>query len=85
MLPTELETLTAHTGRFTFATNNFCGDLPTEVAALSTSRSAAAPSSYPSASSSYWDLSSGNDLGTPCCETLPSQYTCEPTPMPTPL
>ena len=26
----------------------------------------------------------GNDLGTPCCETLPNNYTCAPTSVPSP-
>ena len=57
--------MTGMTSRFYLYANQFCADLPSEVAALSTQ-----------VASGTWDVTTGNDLGTPCCKFEPGQDLC---------
>lgn len=72
-IPTELGQLTAMTTYLWLKSNQLCDDVPTEVAALSTQVT------------SGWQVATGNDLGTPCCEMLPDVVTCNPTSSSSPL
>ena len=71
-IPSQLGRLSALTSHFDLSNNNnLCSDVPAEVEALS------------SQVISGWNIEPGNvGLGTPCCEVLPSTYTCAPTPLP---
>jgi len=67
-IPTELGSFTAITGAFQLNDNEFCDDLPTEVQALSSS------------SVGSWTVTTGNNIGTSCCQIA---GTCAPSPVPT--
>ena len=55
-IPSEIGMLTKMTQIFRLNGNQFCDDIPSEVAALSTGVT------------TLWDITTGNDLGTPCCK-----------------
>mmetsp|Transcript_37298 Transcript_37298/g.100962 ORF Transcript_37298/g.100962 Transcript_37298/m.100962 type:complete len:220 (-) Transcript_37298:284-943(-) len=70
-LPTEIGNMVKISTGFSVIKNDFCEDLPTEVAVLSSQVT-------------DWTVTTGNQFGTACCVTLPSQYpTCAPSMLPT--
>ena len=71
-IPTQLARMSMMTDYFRLDSNKLCADVPTQVETLSVGVA-------------NWLVAAGNDLGTACCETLPSAHTCAPTSLPTVL
>lgn len=70
-IPSQLGQLKKISNNLKLYSNQFCGDFPIEVSSLSTQVTTG------------WDIQTGNSLGTLCCLSLPSTYTCTPTLSPT--
>ena len=73
-IPSELGKLTGLTNGFEIYDNELCDFLPDELSELSATGGV-----------TDWKISTGNSLGTPCCEVLPDAYTCAPTIVPSPV
>jgi hypothetical protein len=73
-IPTQIGRFTDVSSYFMLESNELCGDIPTEVSALS--------SIVVQASTAYWDISDGNSLGTTCPTTFSPTVTPSPTVLP---
>ena len=69
-IPTQLARMSKMADTFRLNSNKLCADVPTQVETLSVGVT-------------NWLVATGNDLGTACCETIPSAPTCAPTSLPT--
>lgn len=70
-IPSQLHQLFQLSTYFELDNNELCGAIPSEVAYLSVRVVGG------------WSVLDGNDVGTPCCETLSDNTTCVPSAMPT--